>query len=519
MAYSGFGPVELPDVPVTDVVGLSWFELRRRGVVERFEVTERGQGSAGISLAHIGSDRTGEYFFGEALYERALRAVERRGGADHLMLYSVDGSRLRLFVRQGWSIEQDGDTTLIDPGDVVMLGLPSGGIVFGEATLVGIMLVDGTVDIARPFTFLYDLGEELGVHTVEYTTQDARVIMAEAEAAAEAAIAAAELLQPEATLEPPSAVADPPPQDAAETDPPDAPRPEGVATSQVDREAGDDVPAVAVESATTPVPTGQTADPLRDFDFVLSDDETLLERTFAETSWSRVATMLLVLGLATWAFFAKNRSARWVSLGATFLLLGFIDGGFLSVSHITSGIWAGAGVYLRDLPLLLIIVFTVVTTLIWGRVFCGFLCPFGALQDFIELIVPRRLQRALPQHVHERASYAKYGILALIVLPALAGGQVSLYQYFEPFGTVFFLSSSLLFWTIAGAFLLASARCPAVLLSLRMPARCGARDHVPDLAETDRTGRALRPLQGLRAEVPDGCDPGPRHRLQGVRPL
>ena len=55
MAYSGFGPVELPDVPVTDVVGLSWFELRRRGVVERFEVTERGQGSAGISLATSGA--------------------------------------------------------------------------------------------------------------------------------------------------------------------------------------------------------------------------------------------------------------------------------------------------------------------------------------------------------------------------------------------------------------------------------------------------------------------------------
>ena len=31
------------------------------------------------------------------------------------------------------------------------------------------------------------------------------------------------------------------------------------------------------------------------------------------------------------------------------------DGGFLSVSHITSGIWAGVGVYARDLPLLLMV--------------------------------------------------------------------------------------------------------------------------------------------------------------------
>ena len=293
------------------------------------------------------------------------------------MLYSVDGSRLRLFVRQGWSIEQDGDTTLIDPGDVVMLGLPSGGIVFGEATLVGIMLVDGTVDIARPFTFLYDLGEELGVHTVEYTTQDARVIMAEAEAAAEAAIAAAELLQPERRWSRLPLWPTRPPRMRL--------RP--IRRTLLGRKVSRRHRSIERQGTMCPrwlwsrrrplCPQARPPNPLRDFDFVLSDDETLLERTFAETSWSRVATMLLVLGLATWAFFAKNRSARWVSLGATFLLLGFIDGGFLSVSHITSGIWAGAGVYLRDLPLLLIIVFTVVTTLIWGRCFADFSARSG----------------------------------------------------------------------------------------------------------------------------------------------
>jgi polyferredoxin len=54
----------------------------------------------------------------------------------------------------------------------------------------------------------------------------------------------------------------------------------------------------------------------------------------------------------------------------------------------------------------------------------------------------------------------KYGVLALIVVPAIAGSRVSLYQYFEPFGTVFFLSPSLLLWTIALAFLAASVVIP-----------------------------------------------------------
>ena len=42
----------------------------------------------------------------------------------------------------------------------------------------------------------------------------------------------------------------------------------------------------------------------------------------------------------------------------------------------------------------------------------------------------------------------------------MAGSHASFYQYFGPFGTVFFLSPSVLLWTIAGAFLLASAIIP-----------------------------------------------------------
>ena len=161
--------VELPTGTVEDVVGLSWFELRRRGVVERLELTEPGEGSAGISLSHMWSDRVGEYLLGEEMYQRALASVERRGGADHLMLYTVDGPRLRLFVREGWAIEQGGDTIDISPDNIVMLGLTSGGVSYGEATITGVMMVEDAVDITRPFTFLYDLGPRLGSHRLDYT--------------------------------------------------------------------------------------------------------------------------------------------------------------------------------------------------------------------------------------------------------------------------------------------------------------------------------------------------------------
>jgi polyferredoxin len=137
-----------------------------------------------------------------------------------------------------------------------------------------------------------------------------------------------------------------------------------------------------------------------------------------------------------------------------------VDGGFLSISHITAVIWIGPSAIMSDLPLLMMVVFTVVALVAFGRIFCGFLCPFGALQDFIDRLVPARFKRELPTAVHRGALKAKYAILALILLPALAGSETSLYQYFEPFGTVFFLSRDLVLWSIAGAFLAAAVVVP-----------------------------------------------------------
>ena len=219
-------------------------------------------------------------------------------------------------------------------------------------------------------------------------------------------------------------------------------------------------PGLAADNASTGSPAPQGVPELGFSNFEDFEDETALSRLLLETRWAPVIRLVLLLGLVLYAFFAKSGRVGGVTLGVTLIYLGFFDGGFLSVSHITSGIVVGPGVYLRDMALLLMVGFTVVTTLLFGRVFCGFLCPFGALQDLITRIVPRRLQQSLPQRIHDRAIYVKYGILLLIVGLAAVPAQISVYQYFEPFGTVFYLSSSPLLWSIAGGFLVASAVVP-----------------------------------------------------------
>lgn len=177
----------------------------------------------------------------------------------------------------------------------------------------------------------------------------------------------------------------------------------------------------------------------------------------SDTNWARVFALLVIFALVMATFFSKNSRLRWFTLSVTLVYLGFINGGFLSVSHITNTINLGPSMILSDIPLLMIVVFTLLTTLIWGRVFCSTLCPFGAVQDFLSKLVPKRWQRTVPAAIHNKAIYIKYAILALIVLMAFVQGGVSIFQYFEPFGTLFFYSTSIVLWSILIVILLASS--------------------------------------------------------------
>jgi NosR/NirI family nitrous oxide reductase transcriptional regulator len=164
--------------------------------------------------------------------------------------------------------------------------------------------------------------------------------------------------------------------------------------------------------------------------------------------WTDVILLSILLGFVMAAFLSKNAMLRWGTLTATMLYLGFYKNGFLSVSHIANVIKMGPEMITNNLPTLMIVVFTLITTLIWGRVFCSSLCPFGAVQDIIARFAPKKWQIKVPQKLHDNALYIKYGILALILGTASVNANASIFQYFEPFGTLFFFSPSVLLWAI-----------------------------------------------------------------------
>ena len=433
-----------------EVAELEWDELVSRNYGDRLQGTEKGILRIELYLVPLRSEAEGRLIMGDTAYAKSAAKLGERATTRQLWFVGVDGGLEALFRASALTIVRGADTLKFTPQDLVLAGEPKAGKVDSQYRNVGLIATDPSLDPKQPFTWHLRFGGGIEPFSAEHPGE--RRVVAAAPASAPTAAAGAP---------------DGPTTGAL----PGGASPDGMTPGAA--LPGVAAPDAALPAATEAAAAGQVA-PLVDdlgLEFADEEEETVLQRTLAITDWRHFGLIAFLLVLASAAFFSKNPTLRWVSLGATLLVLGVGSasrlqalggGGFLSVSHITSPIKVGMGVFLEDLPLLLFVGFTVITTLLWGRVFCGYLCPFGALQDFLEMVVPKRIRRKLPHPVHESGLYLKYGVLAVILIWALAGPAESggIFHWFEPFGTVFFPSTSVALWLIAGSILVASAIIP-----------------------------------------------------------
>ncbi len=199
----------------------------------------------------------------------------------------------------------------------------------------------------------------------------------------------------------------------------------------------------------------------------------------AEPEWldqwrSRKPELLSLLGalaLLTAALFAQRRisanaryfrAMRVVYLLFTLIFIGWMAQGQLTVVNVTSALEslvAGDDLsFMMNDPITVVLwLFVIVSLFIWGRsTFCGWLCPFGALQELISMVsnavgIRHRKFRAV---LDAKLKVIKYVVLAVIVAslyiaPDFAGWAFEI----EPFKTAislgFVRSWPYVLWAVA----------------------------------------------------------------------
>ncbi|MDG2001540.1 MAG: 4Fe-4S binding protein [Alphaproteobacteria bacterium] len=131
-------------------------------------------------------------------------------------------------------------------------------------------------------------------------------------------------------------------------------------------------------------------------------------------------------------------------LSFTLIWIGWYTGAQLSIFNILSLIripitGADLNFFLIDPLIFIILVFTIITTIVLGRgLFCGWLCPFGALQEIIGFIAKSLgiKKKELPEKYYNKLWTIKYFILVFIVGASFISMETaSTFAEIEPFKT------------------------------------------------------------------------------------
>ena len=169
----------------------------------------------------------------------------------------------------------------------------------------------------------------------------------------------------------------------------------------------------------------------------------------------RVEILVLIIGLGILSF-ALSRQEKWVENERRFALfrniyllftlcfIGWYAQGQLSIVNLTGVLQAlvagrSLGFFLYDPMTVILWGFVIISLVLWGRgTFCGWLCPFGALQEFTAKIgqLLKLPQIKLKPKTDARLKWIKYPVLAAILVSAIFSSRITdMIVEVEPFKT------------------------------------------------------------------------------------
>ena len=168
------------------------------------------------------------------------------------------------------------------------------------------------------------------------------------------------------------------------------------------------------------------------------------------------------LAFAMVSFFRKSVSLKYAALALAVGYMGFYKSNLISIVNIFGVMDWNLPIPKHNVMWYMFALFTVISTVLWGRVYCGRICAYGALTQLMDATLPKKLRVEPPVWLERRAAWIKYGLLVSLVVYYTITHNLMVYRYVEPFWLFARTSSgsstteTMALWTGLGVLLLAT---------------------------------------------------------------
>jgi len=161
------------------------------------------------------------------------------------------------------------------------------------------------------------------------------------------------------------------------------------------------------------------------------------------------------VALALVGFFRKSVWIKYVTLVAAVGYMGFDKSRLVSIVDIFAVADWNLPAFKYNIAWYALSLFVLASTVLWGRLYCGRICAFGALTQLMDATVPAKLRLELPTKIEARAAWIKYALLVAVVGYYLVTRNLLVYRWVEPFW-MFSLFGTTAMWVALAVLLLAT---------------------------------------------------------------
>lgn len=155
---------------------------------------------------------------------------------------------------------------------------------------------------------------------------------------------------------------------------------------------------------------------------------------------------LFIIGVV--GLFIRKKVVRYIVLLLAILYIGIIKNSLVSVINFANLFLLKFPVFTFNLFWYYFMCLAIISLFIFGLFYCGWLCPFGAMTEFLYRILYRKTARDKDRiNIRVKTKGIKYIILWIAILIALVMNNVAVAANLEPFVILFGRTGNFMLWS------------------------------------------------------------------------